>query len=116
MKVYQQTIRKPITLSGVGLHTGMAANITFKPARPNHGIKFQRTDLKDQPIIEADVDYVIDVNRGTTLEKDGARVQTIEHVLAALVGMEIDNILIQLDSQETPIMDGSAGPFVDAFL
>jgi len=116
MKFYQQTIKKPITLSGVGLHSGKSSNLTFKPARANHGIKFQRTDLPDAPIIEADVDYVIDVNRGTTLEKVGARVQTIEHVLAALVGMEIDNILIQLDTQEVPILDGSAGPFVDALL
>lgn len=115
MKFYQQTIKKPITLSGVGLHTGVSTNLTFRPARPNHGIKFQRTDLKGQPIIEADVDYVVDVNRGTSLEKEGARVQTVEHVLAALVGMEIDNILIQLDAQEVPIMDGSALPFVEAF-
>ena len=114
MKVYQQTIKKSVSLSGNGLHSGQSVNITFKPARANHGIKFQRIDLPDEPIIDADVDYVIDVIRGTTLEHNGARVQTIEHVLASLVGLEIDNILIQLDAQEVPIMDGSAKLFVDA--
>lgn len=116
MKVYQQTLKKSISLSGVGLHSGVKVNLNFKPARANHGIKFQRTDIEGQPVIEADVDYVVAVNRGTTLEKDGAKVQTVEHVLAALVGMEIDNILIQLDEQEVPILDGSAAPFVEAFL
>lgn len=116
MKLYQQSIKKSVTLSGVGLHSGQRVNLTFKPARANHGIKFQRIDLHGNPVIEADVDYVIDVNRGTTLEKFDAKVQTVEHVLAALVGLEIDNVLIQLDGQEVPIMDGSALPFVDALI
>ncbi|MFY0606616.1 MAG: bifunctional UDP-3-O-[3-hydroxymyristoyl] N-acetylglucosamine deacetylase/3-hydroxyacyl-ACP dehydratase [Cyclobacteriaceae bacterium] len=114
MKLYQQSIKKSTSLKGVGLHTGVKCKLTFVPARPNSGIKFQRMDLQDQPIIEADVDYVSGTERGTTLEKNGAVVQTVEHVLAALVGLEIDNIIIQLDAAEVPIMDGSAMPFVKA--
>lgn len=114
MNVYQHTIKAPVTVSGVGLHTGVNANMTFKPAKPNHGIKFQRTDLEGQPIVEADVDYVVDLSRGTTLEKNGARVNTVEHTLAALVGLQIDNVLIQLDGPEPPIMDGSSGLFIEA--
>ncbi|MEQ8473103.1 MAG: bifunctional UDP-3-O-[3-hydroxymyristoyl] N-acetylglucosamine deacetylase/3-hydroxyacyl-ACP dehydratase [Marinoscillum sp.] len=114
MKFYQQTIKESISLSGIGLHTGEKAVVTFVPARANHGIKFQRIDLKDKPVIEADVEYVSEVNRGTTLQKDGAEIHTVEHILAALVGMEIDNMLIQIDGNEIPIMDGSAYPFVEA--
>src|SRR5690606_1993371 len=110
----QHTIKQTVTVSGVGLHTGVNANMTFVPAAPNHGIKFQRTDLENQPIVEADVDYVVDLSRGTTLEKNGARINTVEHTLAALVGLQIDNILIQLDGPEPPIMDGSSQPFVEA--
>lgn len=110
----QHTISKSVTLSGVGLHTGVTANMTFLPAPANHGIKFQRTDLPDQPIADADVDYVVDTSRGTTIEHNGARINTVEHVLAAMVGMEIDNILIQLDGPEPPIMDGSSIKFVEA--
>ncbi|MEQ9303438.1 MAG: bifunctional UDP-3-O-[3-hydroxymyristoyl] N-acetylglucosamine deacetylase/3-hydroxyacyl-ACP dehydratase, partial [Marinoscillum sp.] len=114
MKLYQQTIKESISLSGIGLHTGEKSVLTFVPARANHGIKFQRTDLKGSPVIEADVEYVTEVNRGTTLEKEGTEIHTVEHVLAALVGMEIDNILIQLAGCEVPIMDGSAYAFVEA--
>jgi UDP-3-O-[3-hydroxymyristoyl] N-acetylglucosamine deacetylase/3-hydroxyacyl-[acyl-carrier-protein] dehydratase len=110
----QHTINQPVTVSGVGLHTGVNANMTFVPAEINHGIKFQRIDLEGQPIVEADVDYVVDLSRGTTLEKNGARINTVEHTLAALVGLQIDNILIQLDGPEPPIMDGSSMPFVEA--
>ncbi len=113
MNQKQQTIKKPVTLSGVGLHTGVKVNMTFVPAPINHGIVFQRTDLPGQPTVEADVDYVVDLSRGTTIEKNGARVNTVEHTLAALVGLQIDNILIQLDGPEPPIMDGSSKPFVD---
>lgn len=109
----QQTIKKSVTLSGVGLHTGVQTNMTFLPAKPNHGIKFQRTDLPGSPIIDADCDRVVDVSRGTTIEQSGARVSTIEHTLAALVGLEIDNVLIQLDGPEAPIMDGSSIQFVN---
>src|ERR1041385_8884733 len=110
----QQTIQKSVTISGVGLHTGVQATMTFMPARPNHGIKFQRIDLPGSPIIEADCDRVVDVSRGTTIEQSGARISTIEHTLAALVGLEIDNVLIQIDGPEAPIMDGSSIEFVNA--
>ncbi len=110
----QQTIQKSVTISGVGLHTGVQATMTFMPAKPNHGIKFQRIDLPGSPIIEADCDRVVDVSRGTTIEQSGARISTIEHTLAALVGLEIDNVLIQIDGPEAPIMDGSSIEFVNA--
>lgn len=113
MKVKQHTIKKQVTLSGVGLHTGIDATMTFVPASPNHGYKFQRMDLEGQPIVDADVDNVVDVSRGTTLEQSGARVFTVEHVLAALVGMEIDNVLIQLNGPEPPILDGSSIKFIE---
>ncbi|HVD99417.1 MAG TPA: bifunctional UDP-3-O-[3-hydroxymyristoyl] N-acetylglucosamine deacetylase/3-hydroxyacyl-ACP dehydratase [Cytophagaceae bacterium] len=113
MNQKQQTIKKSVTLSGVGLHTGVKVNMTFVPAPINHGIVFQRTDLPGQPTVEADADYVVDLSRGTTIEKNGARVNTVEHTLAALVGLQIDNVLIQLDGPEPPIMDGSSKPFVD---
>ncbi|NJN41228.1 MAG: bifunctional UDP-3-O-[3-hydroxymyristoyl] N-acetylglucosamine deacetylase/3-hydroxyacyl-ACP dehydratase [Flammeovirgaceae bacterium] len=109
----QQTIKKSVTLAGVGLHTGVQTNMTFVPAKPNHGIKFQRVDLPGSPIIDADCDNVVDVSRGTTIEQSGARVSTIEHSLAALVGLEIDNVLIQLDGPEAPIMDGSSLQFIN---
>ncbi|MEP2667673.1 MAG: bifunctional UDP-3-O-[3-hydroxymyristoyl] N-acetylglucosamine deacetylase/3-hydroxyacyl-ACP dehydratase [Cyclobacteriaceae bacterium] len=109
----QQTIKKSVTLSGVGLHTGIVTNMTFLPAKPNHGIKFQRIDLPGSPIIDADCDNVVDVSRGTTIEQSGARISTIEHTLAALTGLEIDNVLIQLDGPEAPIMDGSSIQFVN---
>ena len=88
--------------------------MTFLPAASNHGIKFQRVDLPGQPIADADVDYVVDTSRGTTIEHNGARINTVEHVLASLVGLEIDNVLIQLDGPEPPIMDGSSIKFVEA--
>jgi UDP-3-O-[3-hydroxymyristoyl] N-acetylglucosamine deacetylase/3-hydroxyacyl-[acyl-carrier-protein] dehydratase len=114
MKVKQHTIKGPVTVSGVGLHTGIEANMTFKPAKIGHGIKFQRVDLPNQPIVDADVDNVVDLSRGTTIEQNEARINTVEHTLAALVGLEIDNILIQLDGPEPPIMDGSSKMFIDA--
>jgi len=113
MNLKQHTIKKSVTLSGVGLHTGVDSNMTFLPAKPDHGIKFQRTDLPGQPIVDADVDNVVDLSRGTTIEQSGARINTVEHTLAALVGLEIDNVLIQLDGPEPPIMDGSSRQFVD---
>lgn len=113
MNQKQCTLKESFTISGTGLHTGVKVTMTFHPAEVNYGYKFQRVDLEGQPIIEANVDYVTDVSRGTTLEKDGAKVCTVEHVLAALVGLEVDNVLIQLDAEETAIMDGSSKPFVD---
>ncbi len=114
MNLKQHTIKKSVTLSGVGLHTGVDVHMTFLPAKPNHGIKFQRIDLDGQPIVDADVDNVVDLSRGTTIEQNGARVNTVEHTMAALVGMEIDNIIIQLDGPEPPIMDGSSKMFIEA--
>lgn len=116
MNIRQQTIQESVSLTGVGLHTGVTATMTFVPADPNHGYKFQRIDLPGEPIIDADVDNVVDTSRGTTLEQNGARVYTTEHVLASLVGLQIDNVLIQLDGPEPPIMDGSAIQFVEALL
>ena len=113
LNIKQQTIQRSVSLSGVGLHTGVQTNMTFLPAKPNHGIKFQRVDLPGSPIIDADCDNVVDVSRGTTIEQAGARVSTIEHTLAALVGLEIDNVLIQLNGPECPIMDGSSIQFVE---
>ena len=100
----QHTIQAPVTVSGIGLHTGVVANMTFMPAPVNHGYKFQRIDLEGQPIVAADVDNVVDLSRGTTIEQNGARVNTVEHTLAALVGLQIDNVLIQLDGPEPPII------------
>ncbi|CAN5122554.1 bifunctional UDP-3-O-[3-hydroxymyristoyl] N-acetylglucosamine deacetylase/3-hydroxyacyl-ACP dehydratase [soil metagenome] len=114
MNIKQHTIKRSVTVSGVGLHTGVQANMTFLPAKSNHGIKFQRIDLEGEPIVDADVDNVVDLSRGTTIEQSGARINTVEHTMAALVGLEIDNVLIQLDGPEPPIMDGSSQKFVDA--
>jgi UDP-3-O-[3-hydroxymyristoyl] N-acetylglucosamine deacetylase / 3-hydroxyacyl-[acyl-carrier-protein] dehydratase len=113
MQSKQHTIKKSVTLSGVGLHTGVEANMSFLPAPVGHGIKFQRTDLEELPIIDADVDNVVDISRGTSIEQSGARINTVEHTMAALVGLEIDNVLIQLDGPEPPIMDGSSIQFIN---
>jgi len=110
----QRTISKEIILKGVGLHTGENVTMKFIPAPINHGYAFKRVDLEGEPVIEADVNYVVNTQRGTNLEKNGVKIQTSEHVLAALVGMEIDNVLIELDSSEPPIMDGSSKYFVEA--
>jgi UDP-3-O-[3-hydroxymyristoyl] N-acetylglucosamine deacetylase/3-hydroxyacyl-[acyl-carrier-protein] dehydratase len=104
----QKTILREVTISGKGLHTGLAVNMTFKPAPENHGIIFKRIDLDDHPIIEADVTNVVDTSRGTVIENNGARIGTIEHTLAALSALEIDNVLIEIDAPEVPIMDGSS--------
>ncbi len=110
----QRTIAKEVTLTGVGLHTGEKVTMKFVPAPENHGYAFKRVDLEGEPIIEANANFVINTQRGTNLEKRGVKIQTSEHVLAALVGMEIDNVLIELDSPEPPIMDGSSKYFVEA--
>jgi UDP-3-O-[3-hydroxymyristoyl] N-acetylglucosamine deacetylase / 3-hydroxyacyl-[acyl-carrier-protein] dehydratase len=114
MNEKQQTIQRAVSVSGVGLHTGVTATMTFLPAPANHGYKFQRVDLPGQPIVDADVDNVVDLSRGTTIEQNGARIHTVEHTLAALVGLQIDNVLIQLDGPEPPIMDGSSMKFIEA--
>ena len=112
----QQTILKPVSLKGVGIHSGNEVILTFKPAKENFGYAFCRTDLSNKPIIEADISYVVSTDRGTTLEKEGVTIQTSEHVLAALVGLEIDNILIEIDASEPPILDGSSKFFVEALI
>jgi len=112
--VKQKTIKTEISLKGVGLHTGREVTITFKPAPINNGFTFIRTDLEGQPVIEADANYVVNTQRGTNLEKLGVKIQTPEHVLAALVGCDLDNVIIELDASELPIMDGSSKYFVEA--
>ena len=114
--VMQTTIKSSATVSGVGLHTGLESKLTFHPAPENHGYKFQRSDVPGKPIIDADADKVVDISRGTTLGDHGVTVNTVEHVLAALAGLEIDNVLIEVNGPEIPIMDGSAYPFVEALL
>jgi len=113
MNVKQRTIKAPVSVSGTGLHTGQSVTMTFNPAPENHGYKFRRVDIPGAPIIDADVDNVSDTSRGTSISQNGATVNTVEHVLAALVGLEVDNLLIDLDGPETPIMDGSSIQFVD---
>ncbi len=108
----QQTIKNEVKLSGVGLHTGNKSTMTFKPAPENYGVKFKRADLPDSPEIPADIDHVIDISRGTTIAKNGVEVHTVEHVLASIMGCEIDNIIVELDSNEPPVMDGSAIDYV----
>jgi len=109
----QRTLKESIVFNGVGLHTGEAVTMEICPAADNHGYKFQRVDLENQPVINADVDYVVSTERGTTLEQHGARVYTTEHVLAALYASQVDNALIKLNGPEIPIMDGSAILFVN---
>jgi UDP-3-O-[3-hydroxymyristoyl] N-acetylglucosamine deacetylase/3-hydroxyacyl-[acyl-carrier-protein] dehydratase len=109
----QRTIKQAVSISGVGLHTGEKVTLTFNPAPENHWYKFQRVDLDNKPTIDADADLVVDTSRGTTLEQNGARVHTTEHVLAALVGLKIDNCLIQVTGPEMPIMDGSSIKFME---
>lgn len=108
----QRTIAKKATLKGVGLHTGENVTMSFLPAKENHGFAFKRIDLEGEPIIEADANYVVNTQRGTNLEKNGVKIHTSEHVMAALVGLDIDNVLIELDGPEPPIMDGSSKYFV----
>ncbi|MEY3727376.1 MAG: hypothetical protein RL098_837 [Bacteroidota bacterium] len=114
MTEQQRTLKGSLVFEGVGLHTGEKVRLEICPAPANHGYKFQRTDLDNEPIIKADADYVVATDRGTTLEQNGARVYTTEHVLAALYGCQVDNALIKLNGPEIPIMDGSALPFVKA--
>jgi UDP-3-O-[3-hydroxymyristoyl] N-acetylglucosamine deacetylase/3-hydroxyacyl-[acyl-carrier-protein] dehydratase len=112
--VKQKTIKTEISLTGVGLHTGKEVKMTFKPAPVNNGFTFIRVDLEGQPIIEADANYVVNTQRGTNLEKLGVQIQTPEHVLAALTGCDLDNVIIELNASELPIMDGSSKYFVEA--
>lgn len=113
-EIKQKTLAKEVSLTGVGLHTGKSVTLTFKPAEANSGLSFKRIDLEGAPIIEADANYVTNTQRGTCLEKNGVKIQTSEHVLAALVGLDIDNAIIELNESEPPIMDGSSKFFVEA--
>src|ERR1035437_9405644 len=114
MIVKQRTIQNPVTVKGKGLHTGVEVELTFQPAPENFGFKFKRVDLDGQPIISAIAENVVDTSRGTTIEEKGIRVSTIEHTLAALHGLGIDNILMEINGPETPIADGSSACFVKA--
>ena len=114
MSEKQRTLKGIVKLSGIGLHTGVVANLEIHPAPANHGYKFQRVDLEGKPIIKADVERVISTERGTTLEQNNAKVHTTEHVLAAIYGCQVDNALITIDGPEIPIMDGSSLKFVEA--
>lgn len=111
MYAHQQTLARPVQCVGVGLHSGKEVNLTIKPAPVNHGIKFVRSDLPHRPVISAHFRNVVDTSLATTLGTDGVIVSTIEHLMAALSGLQIDNALIEMDAYEAPIMDGSAGPF-----
>ena len=109
---YQQTIKNEVSISGVGLHTGNKVTLNFKPAPANHGVSFKRIDLESQPIIEASASYVTETERSTTICKNGVKIQTPEHLLAACVGLKIDNILIEINAEELPILDGSSIEFI----
>ena len=110
----QRTISGAVSCTGVGLHTGVESTITFRPAPDNYGIQFSRTDIKGSPEIRADIDHVVDISRGTTIAQNGVRIHTVEHALAAVSGLRLDNVLIELTAKEAPVMDGSAKDFVDA--
>ncbi len=114
MSEKQRTLKGAVKLNGIGLHTGLNVNIEIQPAAENHGYKFQRIDLDGKPTINADVDLVVSTERGTTLEQNNAKIHTVEHVLAALYGCQVDNALICVDGPEIPIMDGSSLKFVEA--
>jgi len=111
MHIYQRTLAGKVKCSGLGLHSGQKVNLTIKPAPVNHGIKFVRTDLPDSPGIPALFNMVVDTSLATVIGRDGLIVSTIEHLMAALAGLSIDNALVELDAYEVPVMDGSAGPF-----
>ena len=110
----QRTISGSVSCTGVGLHTGVESTITFKPAPENYGIQFSRTDIQGSPEIRADIEHVVDISRGTTIAQNGVRIHTVEHALAAVSGLRLDNVLIELTAKEAPVMDGSAKDFVDA--
>ena len=110
----QKTLKESLSFVGKGLHTGVEVNLTIHPAPENHGYIFKRTDLPGQPTINAFVENVCDTSRGTTIEENGAKVSTVEHVLSALAGMRLDNAIIEIDGPETPILDGSAKEYVEA--
>jgi UDP-3-O-[3-hydroxymyristoyl] N-acetylglucosamine deacetylase len=114
--IYQRTLAKAVSCSGIGLHSGKTVHLTLKPAPVNHGIKFVRKDLPDNPCIPARFNCVVDTSLATVIGSDGVIVSTIEHLMACLAGLSIDNVIVELDSYEVPVMDGSAGPFTRMIL
>lgn len=116
MKDKQRTIKESVSVSGIGLHTGQNVTLTFQPAPEDHGIKFKRIDLEGEPVVNADIKFVTATARGTTLEFNNVTISTIEHPLAALSGLSIDNVMIELNCSETPILDGSSRFYVEALL
>jgi len=108
----QQTIGKSVSITGVGLHTGVPTKVTFNPAPENYGIRFIRVDLDSKPEITADIENVVDLARGTTIGKDGVRVYSIEHVMSCFAGLGIDNCRVEVEAQEIPLLDGSSLPYV----
>ena len=112
----QRSIRTSSSCKGVGLHTGVETSITFHPAPEHFGIRFIRSDILGCPEIKADINHVVDISRGTTIEENDVRIHTVEHALAAVSGLRLDNVLIELTGKETPVMDGSAKDFVDVLL
>lgn len=116
MLTKQRTISNAVSISGIGLHTGNKSNMRFVPAPEDYGIRFKRVDMQDSPEIPADIDHVTDISRGTTIAVGDAEVKTVEHVLAAIMGVEIDNLVVELDTNEPPVVDGSSKPFIDLLI
>ena len=112
MQLYQRTLSRPVTCTGIGLHSGRRVNLCLRPMEPDTGVIFRRTDRPGSPLIPGDVYHVVETSLSTTLGKDGLTISTVEHLLSALAGMSVDNVLIEVDAPEVPIMDGSSAPFV----
>ena len=112
MQIFQRTLKRPVSCTGIGLHSGKKVNLNIRPAKPDTGVKFKRTDLPGASLVPADIYHVVDTSLCTTVGKDGVTVSTVEHLLSALHGMGVDNVIVELDAAEVPIMDGSAAPFV----
>jgi UDP-3-O-[3-hydroxymyristoyl] N-acetylglucosamine deacetylase len=112
MQLYQRTLKRPVACTGIGLHSGRKVNLCLRPAAPSTGVMFKRTDLAGAPLVPGDVHHVVDTALCTTVGCEGALVSTVEHLLSALAGLGVDNVLVELDAPEVPIMDGSAAPFV----
>jgi len=112
MQIYQRTLKRPVACTGIGLHSGKKVNLCLRPAAPDTGVMFKRSDLAGAPLIPGDVHHVMATSMCTTVGKDGVSISTVEHLLSALSGLGVDNVLVEVDSPEVPIMDGSAAPFV----
>ncbi len=112
MQLFQRTLNRPVTCTGIGLHSGKKVNLNLRPADPDTGVVFKRSDLPGAPLIPGDVFHVVDTRFSTTVGKDGACISTVEHLLSALAGLGVDNALVEVDAPEVPIMDGSSAPFV----